>query len=699
MKGTQSNGEASERDSPSVSGLYYGEMHWPYPGRYALELRIDVDQRGGVPSPVLNCLSGDLYQIHREPHFRTSTSWRTYLESWIVDAPILKWSDFALVISGAVRYWRGDHPATEIEVIVPWRSGRVGAATVTFTSRGGEKTTYRCVRRSEAFREIWLELDACKSVGTGPILPAYDTHAHPERPADLPRRMLTLEGAYAEAGISLRVNPTHSIIDDNVPEFKSWTAAELHDAMETYFSQYRGLWPKWHIWCLVAGSFENPAVGGIMFDIAAAYGGAGVPPERQGCAIFRQHEWFKHLSPSPSSATEAAAMRKFLYTYVHEVGHVFNLMHSWDKGKPDALSWMNYDWRYDRRNGAGSYWSRFRLCFDDEELLHIRHGERAAVIMGGDPWATGAHAEAPPGAMVELLDEAPVELLVRSKGYFQFMEPVIVELRLRNLSTEPLELDTALNPEYGNVTIYVRRPNGKIVQYAPILCRQATPALRVLKPQAGSVEGEDRYSENVLLSYGAYGFCFDEPGEYWIRAVYSGGGEYLVPSNVHRIRVGRPFSVEEERLAQDYFTYEGGMSLYLNGSASPFLAKGLDTLKEIVERLPGTSTGAHLALVVSEGIARPFFRVEQGKLAKVQRADPTSALAFSKRALEQQQRDPSTFTNITYHRLRRARAQWLAAQGAIEEARQELQTLVQELAERGVNPPVLNEIQAYAKTL
>ncbi|NIN69589.1 MAG: hypothetical protein GTO63_33885, partial [Anaerolineae bacterium] len=139
-----------------------------------------------------------------------------------------------------------------------------------------------------------------------------------------------------------------------------------------------------------------------------------------------------------------------------EMGHAFNFLHSWDKGRPDALSWMNYPHKYDRRNGAGSFWGNFRMRFDDEELIHLRHGDRASVIMGGDPWASGGHMEAPSGAMADLVGEAPVELLVRSKGYFQFMEPVIIELRIRNTTDLPLELDTQLHPEFGGVIVYIR---------------------------------------------------------------------------------------------------------------------------------------------------------------------------------------------------------------------------------------------------
>jgi hypothetical protein len=81
------------------------------------------------------------------------------------------------------------------------------------------------------------------------------------------------------------------------------------------------------------------------------------------------------------------------------MGHAFNFLHSWDKNRPDALSRMNYDWKYDNRNGTDSFWGNFRMRFDDKDLLHMRPGDRAAVIRGDDPWASGGHLEAAPGAV------------------------------------------------------------------------------------------------------------------------------------------------------------------------------------------------------------------------------------------------------------------------------------------------------------
>jgi hypothetical protein len=135
---------------------------------------------------------------------------------------------------------------------------------------------------------------------------------------------------------------------------------------------------------------------------------------------------------------------------VHEAGHAFNFLHSWDKARPDSLSWMNYDWRYDQRNGQDSFWKRFAFRFYDDELIHLRHGNRASVVMGGDPSSSGSHLEAPDLAMAQIQGEPPLELTIRAQPYFDLLEPVLLEVRLRNLLTDaPVVVDKRLSAEYG----------------------------------------------------------------------------------------------------------------------------------------------------------------------------------------------------------------------------------------------------------
>jgi len=570
-------------------------------------------------------VSGDFYQSNRlNLPGEAPRVWRVYRESWVVDTPQVVWSDSRVVISGTVRYWKGTFPATTVKIEVAWGSGRaMGPAAVIFEAEGADRRLFTCDRTSNSFRELSLEVAVCESVNTPPILPQYHVASHPNRPSDLTPRGMGFEAAYAEAGIQVTIRPDRRIVDDSAPEFVSWTSAELHDALETYYSRANAGGPQWDMWGILATRFETPSVGGIMFDTSAESGGAGQGPERQGFAIFRSHLWFDNLKNAPpTNAAEAEAARQFLYTWVHEAGHAFNFLHSWDKNRPDALSWMNYDWRYDNRNGAGKFWSRFRFRFDDEELIHLRHGDRSAVIMGGDPWgsegnmltspAAACHQFAP-GAMVQAEGDMPLEVLLKSKAYFDFLEPVQIELRLRNLlSGYPLAIDTNLDPDYGAISVFIRRPDGRVVQFSPVTCKLAPPAIKKLKYGAeDDGKGFDRHSVLLSLAYGSSGFYFDHPGQYLVRVTYQGPGDLLCPSNILHIRIGTPIDRDHDRLAQDFLRPEVGLNLAFDGSGSPRLKKGLDVLRETAHRYEDEMLGAKAASVVANAAARPFFQVVQ----------------------------------------------------------------------------------------
>jgi hypothetical protein len=447
----------------------------------------------------------------------------------------------------------------------------------------------------------------------------------------------------------------------------------------------------------MVGRHDNSGLAGIMFDYGTAYGGPGRSPERQGFAVFRGHPVFNNLPAGvPANQAEAETLRYFLYAWVHEAGHAFNYMHSWDKGQPNALSWMNYP-QY-----VSNFWNDFEFRFGDEELIHLRHGDRSSVIFGGDPWASGGHLEVPPGAMVQMEGAAPLELLLRSQGYFEFLEPVVVELRLRNLSAMPLGVDTRLSPEHGRVAIYIQRPDRRIIRYTPIIHREGTPQASVLSPAGVGVEGADRFSENVALTFHRQGFIFDTPGEYVVRAIYTGPHELVIVSNTMRVRVGSPVSREEDRLAQDHFSPQVGMALYLGGSQSPYLQQGMEHLEKLVERSADSPVGAKAATVLARSLARPFFRIrdpQQRVLTQVHKAEPGRALELTRPALERYRRVPDRALNIAYHQLVRRRAELLRAAGQERQANEELTRLHEDLGARGVNPSVLADIKGFIENV
>lgn len=141
------------------------------------------------------------------------------------------------------------------------------------------------------------------------------------------------------------------------------------------------------------------------------------------------------------------------------------------------------------------------------------------------------------------------------------------------------------------------------------------------------------------------------------------------------------------------------MSLYLNGSQSPFLSQGMELLESIADRFKDTLLGAKVATTVANSVARPFFRIQDGVLTKTHSADPAKALQLTESSLALYKGEKSKLLNIPYHQLVRQRAQCRVAMGQNAQAKQEIDTLRRDLAERGVNEPVLNEIKAYEDSL
>ncbi|WP_459961519.1 zinc metalloprotease [Nocardia sp. IFM 10818] len=710
---TQHSGPPAEHGSPSdplalqrgpVSGRYEGFGTELGTRTSLLDLRIDIDTRYSGDSPVMNRVSGDFFQLLGGSPPPAPPAQPIYIESWIVDNPAVTWSADRVVVSGAVRYWRrSPNPAVQVRITVPWSGAAIGPAMVEFSTGGTTTAAYLCNYRSDDFRTMVLELDYASSVNIAPHAPVYDTHSHPNRPGGTRRRTLTLETAYREAGVGLTVDPVRTVIDDSATGFASWSPAELHDAMETAFSRINGAWPAWSMWGLQAGTFDRPTVGGIMFDADAGFGGAGRSPERQGFAVFRKHTWFDDLAPGPpQTLAQARAMRHFLYTWVHEAGHAFNFLHSWDKARPNSLSWMNYDWRYDMINGQDKFWADFRFRFDDEELVHLRHGDLASVMMGGDPWASGGHLESPALRATRLGPDQSLELLLRAPSYFSYMEPVEIEFRLRNLLPVPQSVDVRLSPDHGTTTVLVRKPNGTMVQFNSVMCLYGLPETRVLAPAADGAQGPDRYSELVPLTFGKRGFVFDEPGQYELRAVYSSGNQYAV-SNTLGVRIGQPATKEQDRFAAEFFDRQVGLALTFGGSMSPYLATGMRTLTEAADRFADDDLGAKVATTVAKSVGRDFFgrTITDGEDKMVQRhkADPAAALAVTEPGLQRYRKSDDRSANLTYNELVTLRANLHIANGDPELARQELVALAEDLGARGVNPNVLQDIRAKAKSV
>jgi len=245
--------------------------------------------------------------------------------------------------------------------------------------------------------------------------------------------------------------------------------------------------------------------------------------------------------------------RFFLQTFVHEVGHAFNLPHTWSRKlnpDPASLSFMNYPWYYP--TGEQQFWANFRWELDDVELSWMRHANRADIIFGGNDWIGN-------NLSTEAMGNSALQLEVRTWGMYELGEPLTIELKLKNVSNQVQNLKPQLDPEDRMLRIFFGKRGQALTEYQP-------PMLRVSIPEAVDLlPGKSVYG-SATLSYGAAGINFTEPGDYDIRACLMVPDAGFIVSEPARARVMSPARSTEE-LAYVLFTRDSAKLLYFGATA------------------------------------------------------------------------------------------------------------------------------------
>jgi hypothetical protein len=351
----------------NISGLYKGVFSNPSENRIKteLELRVDVD---GTRS--LNIISGDFYV--------NSKNARKYLSSFIFEVvkKIENPTNEILLIGDKGKFSSNLGEFTDIKISISANSNQLKA---TFQGTKGPRSKIQCLCKyaSQYFRSVYLEHDY--EEGVMPLEPyekADFSSLSPNR-----SHPISIVDAFEEAGIEIIVVKEKR---DSIPSPKGtpiskavWTDSELHKTMLNHFTLYKDR-PQWKLWLLSANEYVMSNIYGIMIDRK--------DKKRRGCAVFQSSTGWKSVEEK----------RFRLFIYVHELGHCFNLRHSWDKPKTElsseddryaSLSWMNLPWRYyssKESRGEEAFWKAFDFQFDTSELMHLRHGFRNDVIFGGN---------------------------------------------------------------------------------------------------------------------------------------------------------------------------------------------------------------------------------------------------------------------------------------------------------------------------
>jgi len=551
-------------EATGISGLYMGI------DAASDELRLDVD--GHNPQLTVSGLfvSGLADRLH-----------------WIAK----------LTPTGAVNSWAGDIwfrdgtssllPHTRVDISVA-QSGASFQATVKFSGAVTDLVrTYR--RKSLYFHPIEFEFAVVQ--GTFSTM-SMDTGAHPNHPTDLVAETLTIETVFQRAGFDVSVSGHQGSVPLSLAGAnQTWSNTELHDAMQAYWTRFADK-PQWALWVLFAARHDDGrGLGGIMFDDIGSN-------HRQGTAMF--NDSFIADVPAGDSAPEPWRRRMRFWTIVHEMGHAFNLAHSWQESlgtpwipledEPEGRTFMNYPYNVD--GGQTAFFSDFYYRFSDQELLFMRHAPERFVEMGNANWFDN-HAF----RQAEVSPEPKFQLALRSNRddpRFDFMEPCMLELKVTNISEDPQIVGEHLLQSSERMVVIIKRDGAPARRWLPFAqyCYKNTKT--VLMP------GASKY-DSIFVAAGRNGWELAEPGNYTVQALLRISGEDVV-SNKLRLRILPPRNYDDERLAQDYFSEDVGRVYAFDGSR--VMASANNVLKQTVAQMPNRPAARHALIALGHPLAK-----------------------------------------------------------------------------------------------
>jgi hypothetical protein len=443
-------------------------------------------------------------------------------------------------------------------------------ATVRLEGPAGLDRTVKLVWKQKEFRDVIVELD--KLAGTD--FPRAITWNEIKR--DLSRVLRA-------AGFKPTIIRSNRAVADN-PD--GWTTGELHNALTTY---RRGERAPWYVHVFITSRFqeEDPVDDeetlGIMFDTDHGEGDLNAIP-REGCAVFID----AHRAVYGGEG-EATVEREILMTLIHEIGHTFNLLHSFesDKGRPDSPSIMNYPEEYDY--GEAQYYEDFTFSFDRDELIHLHHHSAVVTEPGradGEEFGRDIFREAPrrlrrsadeevrrrsartfETALREVRAKVREELELRvtlPKTRVLRSEPLVATVSIVNVGTEPVSFRTALDWAAGDVRLQVARQGTNDYETLhPPMRRCMRRGLRTLAP------GE-HVETAIPLMLTREGDPLGSTGVFEIRAMLQvrRGDKWVdLVSKAAQLVVAKPSNERELELARLYRTKDLKAYLLMPGAA------------------------------------------------------------------------------------------------------------------------------------
>jgi hypothetical protein len=688
--------EDADVEAASEADAFSGPSHSPVSGLYSRSIPLKISIPFGPAPTGFRPIRKEEVRFDvdgRYPQMTVSGTISGFLVArihWIAELTKTgsnRWEGTIWYKDGAV----ASFPYTDVEVraigsLFP--SGR--KLKIKFTGGGASKRTVVYRFRSRYFRTVNLEFDFQAG---GVADTQIDSCAHPNRPASLPCETLTIPKVIRRAGCQVTTNMGSPVPS---PPGTTWSDMEMHDAMQIHWSRFANS-AQWAMWVFYASLHEfGTGLGGIMFDDIG-------PNHRQGTALFVDS--FIAQPPPNEPAVDVAAWvdRMRFWTAIHEMGHSFNLAHSWQKtlgtswvplaDEPEARSFMNYP--FNVVGGQAAFFADFEFRFSDQELLFVRHAPERFVQMGNAAWFDHHGFEE---AAVAAEPTLQLELRVnRERARYEFMEPVWLELKLKNIGTQPRLVDAHVL-DADSLTVILKKQGKEARQLVPFRQKCVQPETKALMP------GESLYG-TVLASAGLNGWDVAEPGTYTIQAAAHVGDEDVVSAPLD-LRIAPPISRDEEYVAGDLFGQDPARVLTLGGSR--FLDDANDVLQEVVERFPDRRIALHARVALGNPLTLDYKLVQpaDGSVElDVSKADPDEATDLIHPVLvEEAETALESLGHIRYRTIAERTAERLSEVGADAAATKTIDSAIDALADRKVHgkpikPEVIEDLKEKRKEI
>ncbi len=646
-----------------VYGRYRAQL-----GSFELELRVDID---GV-SP-LQKISGDYYQVNGQT--------KSYYGSFIVDSITKTIANGVITVSGiANTSWVTSYKKIKLAIKQTNLFQPLAPALMQWfhATTNAPGALYVCNHFNRSFRTVRLEQD-CTS-GVTPFV-SYNTGL---LPSGGPARVLSINSAYQEAGVEMinaGISNVVPIVNITSPANK-WSDAELHASMVNNFSLYQNM-PQWAVWLLHAYEHELGAgLYGIMFDQQGL--------QRQGCAVF-----YRGIG-----GVTAEQRRLQLYTTVHELGHCFNLLHSWQKSYasppkpniPGSLSWMNYPWYFP--GGPATFWNAFPFRFDPVEVAHIRHGFRNNVIMGGNPFTVGSSLDRENGAAFEdnVENHSSLYLELETRPTYLLGEPICLETKLKTNSMKSIQVVNCLHADMGFVTIGIRKPGGEVVVYEPVAEKCVEPSFTVLNGQNPSIY------ESSYIGFSKDGIIFDQIGIYQLKAIYYHTDGSQIISNTISLRVKNPVTAKDDEITELLLQDDVGLLMSFKGSDASYLSKGNDALQLLSEKYKDHPMAAYAQYVRGVNAQRTFKTITSEKVITVREPNYKLGEALLSEAIEKS-KGAKGLDNISMNQAMQTLAKAYQRQGNKKAAEATVKDIVNYFTKLPIKEHVKERIRRQSSTL